>query len=516
MGSVEGRVTQADSGAPVQALSIFLVGADQPPGAVTDDKGSFRFPRVAAHSYLVNAFSAQYFTAALTVRVEPGEKVTGLNLKAYRFPVIAGRVRDALKRPVPGVKVVALQSGTPGGRYPPQAGMAATTNDLGEFRISGLGLRGGRYTLLAQMKPLGIRGVPAGQADKADDPDPVLANVSTYYPNSPWLDGAAWFTVSPGRVMEAMDLTIAQARTVCVRGKISDPETGNTGEVRTFVDADWYFGGNTLAQGTIRAGQVAEVCGLGSGSYRLVAQPPESDEAIRGVSLPFTVSEKAVRLPASNLQPLAPMPGRLTLSSESGEPAEMAGPVILWLQDIGRPAHSARLGPSTAVRVKQAGSFEIPAVLPDEYWLRVSASAGTYAKSATVGGVDVLHNPLPGAGGELDVVIGTDGPVVSVQVDDDDNRPAAGVTVVVGADGISSNFGPGELASALTDQNGGAEFKGMPPGTYRLLAISGLFGVEDVSPAFFLAHKADGERIELKPKDRRTLQVKARPAGSKD
>jgi hypothetical protein len=107
------------------------------------------------------------------------------------------------------------------------------------------------------------------------------------------------------------------------------------------------------------------------------------------------------------------------------------------------------------------------------------------------------------------VVLGQDGATLSVQVADADNHPVAWAAVILGRDPWAPRFAPDDLMARPTDSNGRAVFDGIAPGDYRLLAYGDLWDDSAaMSPEFFLAHQAEGDRVKLVARESRTVQFK--------
>lgn len=150
-GSIEGRVVLVGTNQPVPEVDIFVF-ADPPVAPVkTDASGRFRFERLAAGRYgLMLSPMSGYRAREMPVTVREDQKVTSVEIKAYAGAVISGRVRDAKDRPVAGLLVSALRLDGGGARFPPDRGMAAPTNDAGEYKLTGL--NPGRYALFVETK----------------------------------------------------------------------------------------------------------------------------------------------------------------------------------------------------------------------------------------------------------------------------------------------------------------------------------------------------------------------------
>ena len=121
------------------------------------------------------------------------------------------------------------------------------------------------------------------------------------------------------------------------------------------------------------------------------------------------------------------------------------------------------------------------------------------------------HEPAELSGGELNIVLGTDGPALTVQAMNPRGQPVAGVAVLVVPDPVTRPLGLNDLAAGLTEAGGLAAFRGLAPGNYRVVAVS--LASEAIQSQTTLtdairAYGSAGVRVSLAARETRTLQVK--------
>lgn len=506
--AIEGRVVLQSTHQPLAGVEVFVLSAFGVPPQRTDESGRFRFDHLSAGRYGLTLSPMSGVRARDTLVVLHGdESATGLEIKAYQAATVAGRVLDRRGRPVAGWMVSALRLHSAGIRSGPEGSFPSMTNDLGEYKVGGL--NPGRYTLLVEAKRISIFQRSWSEDEPIPEGDANPSNVRTYYPNATALEMAGSFVIGAGQAMENLDVVVASERTYCVRSKVFNVAGGTVDRVHVTVSAEFFLGAAEVAEGDVSPGAGFEVCGLPSGSYRLLASPGGQSARASYASMPFSLTNRSLRLADLSLNPLVSLRGRLGIDAKD-DVRSLSGPVTISLSGVGRPMLA---GEQTATRVHDVGTFSIPAVLPDEYWLSVRVPEGFYVKGATMDGRDVLRAPLTAAGGELQVTIGQDGPKLIVLATDAQGKPFPGANVILGRDGLEASYAPDDLILALTDQNGQAILKGPAPAKYRLL----VFGDAMLDPMsvgdFFIENRAKGELITLAPGENRTISLKVMDAG---
>lgn len=504
-GTIEGRVISAASGNPLPDVTVITYGGGRQPGPVqTDAQGHFRFDKVNAVRFGVQVSEESgYFSRAVFIDLRTNHNVKGIELKAYKSSVIAGRVLDSQRRPVAGVTIQFTSADPPGARYSLMYFGGHKTNDLGEYRLTDI--LPGRYRLVAKFTNSG-----AGFKTISDDKDPAaaepkMADVPTFYPSSSTPEGALVLTIGTGQDLEGTDIILSRQETFCVQSKVSNPGGRNATPIRVSLESDLYLGAPEVANGTVPSGVRFEVCGLPEGRYHLLARPAEGQADAGYAAQQFSITRQGMRLPDMQLESLVPVHGQLTIDAKDDQ-RTLSGPVRI---DLRRNGAFFTMAEQPYVTVSSEGPFVIPAVLPDDYWLTVKPPSGYYVKSARIGGQDAWREQFLAGAGDLDIVLGQDGATLTVQVADADGRPVPGSEVILGRDPLAPGYGFDDVAVSLADDNGQAVFKSVAPGDYRLLAYDDLWTNTPVmSPDFFEAHAADGTQIKLDANGNRTVQFK--------
>jgi len=502
-GSIEGKLLDAQTGRPLPnvELLILISGVGKPLKTAAD--GSYSVTDLAAGAYfLTMSYTSGYSTNGRRLNLLGGQHLTGIDVKAVKAAVLAGRLLDPDKRPVAGASVQARVPAYLNGRLSSSV-MSTKTNDLGEYRIAYLSP--GAYYVMVEQPKLAIRKSTTTDGD-AKEREPVLAAARTWYPNSPTWQGALAVNLVPGEQHEGLDITLIREPTVCVRSRLVETVSDGRAQILAQVVEDVPGGMSTTAEGRFTREESVEVCGIPPGAYRFRAVRREENGDERYASEAFVVSKRPVRVADLVLKPLPEMRGRLVIEG-GGDPPTLPKPVSVSvhqtdLMTIVRPGAYARL--------TQPGPFVLPAVFPEELCLDVYPPPGVYVKSATVKGIDVLRATFHASDGELEIVLGADGPSISGVVVDKDNQPVPGALILLGADPLPSPLAPHDLLHQIPDQDGRFKFTGMPPGKYRLLAFADYELDSMRSPEFFRAHSFDGESLTLAAKEVRSVTCVAK------
>lgn len=205
---IRGRVTAAAAGQPLHRVRVTLNGAlPNPLTAVTDTRGVFEVSDVPAGSYSITAARAGYLTiqygqrrpkeSGRTIDVRDEQTVTDIDFALPRASTLAGRIVDELGDPAAGVRVEAMDVRYLRGRRQPVQAGAATTNDIGQFRIGGL--EPGMYYLRASTI----------ETWESDDGKEAYAYAQTFYPGMSALEETRAVSLSLGQQLGGLDFPLA-------------------------------------------------------------------------------------------------------------------------------------------------------------------------------------------------------------------------------------------------------------------------------------------------------------------
>ncbi len=519
-----GTVT-SPTGDPIPNTVIRLQLISQGPGgtgksliATTNDNGSFTLDPVEPASYLLGAQHPGYLTARYGARspLAPGQNLTiragqtlqDLHIELTPQAVITGRITDQNGDPLQKASVYALRRGwSQGVRALTLTAPAATTNDLGEYRIPNL--LPGPYYLAATDRTA----VPLGFQQDA----PKEANIITYFPNATSSDGVAPLNVSPGAELQAIDIRLRRTRVFSVTGKAVEAATGApAGNV--FVAAispDEASLPPTFPRN------------------RAQTQPADGSFALRNLTPGhYVLQTQRVSL---NGNPTSKLTGRMEITIDDADITDLVFPVGPgatitgtvrvekgeWKQFASStPPPAVLVEPVQSGRVALApisdqGSFTLEDVEPSVFSVGLrNFPAGVYLKSARFDGQDVTRSTIDltsATGGVLDVVLATDAATMTGTVHNDDGDPMAGVMVALWSEAPDARSDHG-VHITVTDQSGAFRIPAsLAPGKYRVAAFeqaeNGLLQNRDFLARFPSATKS----LELAPGAQQNEDVKLIP-----
>jgi hypothetical protein len=292
-GGITGRVTADGTNAPIVGARVLLFPAGRPAGhmgpppqVTTDQDGRYAFTRLTPGEYRLDVQKTGFVplnqppARPRTFTVAPGQALA-VDLRLQRGGVISGRVIDTRGDPMTDVRVMALR------RMPAPARAAAAmaaprlmpapmqgpqqTNDLGEFRVSGLAP--GEYVIAAVPHRFSSFGGP-GVAPRA--PARSATAVTTFYPGTADQAGAQMITVASGAEVANIVFMIQSSPAFRVSGIVVDESGAPIGDAMVRLMTDPRSGGVGFGLGPMGNGQ-SDATGrfviddVPAGSYRASA-----------------------------------------------------------------------------------------------------------------------------------------------------------------------------------------------------------------------------------------------------
>ena len=480
--SVDGSVVNSLTHVPVPRAHVSLVGADDNASADSDASGNWSVGRITCGRVTISATRVGF----LRVPPAPGQApnfvlvantpLHGVKLEIAPQAVLAGRVLDDQGDPILGVQVSLMTSRIINGVRGIQASTSTNTNDLGEYRFSGLAA--GKYFLCANAGG----GVVNGARPYSEQCYPGPINSEAAGAGNA-MDVAAGYE---GRI----DFALSALSTYRVSGVVSgQPEGPNTSVNLTPRTQIARMSMGLSAQ--VHPDGAFVIRNVPPGSYAINAASNQPDRRLTARAL-LQVSGSDVDGIQLRLEPAFTVTGTVKVVTVTGKKIE-------------KPQYSAMLispdwvaGANNTVWDENKTSFTIPEVIPGNYRLTFSVPAPLYLKSASMGGRDIAGSEVTVASGagNIEVVLSDDAGVVEGDVTSDDGPAPA--WIFLERDGAPSK-------NARTDASGHFRIEIVPPGDYKVYAWDNNTSVEYGNPQWM---QRNGKGVAVTVLPGQTAQVK--------
>jgi protocatechuate 3,4-dioxygenase beta subunit len=511
---IRGRVIDASTGAPLRKASVRIFGPQirENRSATTDVEGRYEFTDLPAGQFNLNVTKAGYVDLGYG-QTMPGEMgkplkvgdkqvVEKIDFTVPRGAVITGRVLDEFGEPIADVQVSILRNQyTSTGARPVSAGRTATTNDIGEFRLFGIGP--GQYLLSAayrgQMMSIGsITGDTSGYA-------------VTYYPGTANIADAQKLTIGVGGSVSDVTVMLVATRTARISGIVVDKQgrPAKQGSVMLVPRGQAFAGPMGGGGGMIRPDGTFTINSVAPGEYTLRGMlpgqpgaPPDTAMAnvsVNGIDLtdvrvepvnPITVSGQVLLDPAAAR---SFKPETMRLNAPPSDPGPMFGP----------------MPPPAAIRDDYTFEFKAS---PGPSVVRLSGPPGWMIKSVTLHGADVTdgitfrEEDVSG----LEVELSNKVPDLSGQVTNANGDVVLDyVAIIFPQDQNLWNApGPGRNGLMRPDDQGRYRIRSLRPGNYYVVAVEHVQAAEWMDPAFLESVRSRATRVTLNEGDTLVTDLK--------
>ena len=525
-GAIEGTVVNEATREAVRGAQIVVGSEAGVPAAVTDANGHFAFRNLAPGTYFLQAQHPEFplvttglaASHPLTVTLMPDEQHRGLVIPLAPGGSITGRILNEDGKPVAGCSTQALQ------HAPGQSGSAlygvhsATSDSRGEYRIPGLAK--GYYYVAVQCaeaipvarhaaRPPTPPAAPPTIQRGADREAPKQKYSMEFYPDSPEFASAARLMIEAGATVSGIDFHLRPTSAVTVHGRLTgDPEALRRNLHVKLEPRDAALTGLLHYPATVDARTgVFRIENVPAGAYTLVATADDPGHSYQAKELVDIGSGSAAPAPIE----LPMIPGSVFSGSvevEGGQAAPENLRIVLTPLDAGN------FGPSPEAKVEKDGTFSISGILSGRWRLELGSATG-YLKSLSVGGQEVSASTftvVPGAGGEMRVVMGTKMAQLEGSVDGIQPGDAGGAWLVLAPEDADM-IGAGRLCSTSTDRAGHFHMSGLAPGRYRLYALTGGPACTAIrqNPRVLQVIAPRGKSVNLEAGGRATVQVSVMP-----
>ena len=453
VGMVSGRVVHGTTGEPVRKATVTLTLQRTTLQGTTGADGAFVISQVPGGEYRLTAVKSGFLRGSYpyAVKVDSGQSMTGLELRLTPQGVITGKVVDEDGDPMERVTVAVISAKASARRR--GGAQAAQTNDLGEFRVTQV--TPGKYLVMVRRDSSVI-----GPGRNPDGSMLEFGYPVTYYPAAREESGAAPVSLSAGQDVTGLVIPLRRTPIYRIRGRVQGMEKGSEREgFQVMVGGRESMaggrGGMGPGGGRVRADGTFETVGVAPGSYVLTLLSFQKGP-------PVTVGRGTVEVgnaPAEGVVLFAGAPLKVSgqIRFDATSTAKL-GDTKLWFT-----SGVAGLGYAEAT-VKADGSFEVRRLGRDKFQISVTPPTGTYVKSVSVAGQEILLTGLDLSAADavapVEVVLGTKPATVSGRVKD----ATTGVVWLMGTD-------PNGRIMPKVDAQGQFNQGGLAPGEYRVIAL---------------------------------------------
>lgn len=494
--SIAGHVVDADTQTPLRRAIVRLSGTTLSRRLTlrTDLSGRFEFTGLPAGRYTLTAAKARYLTLEYGQRrpFEQGRRLEAAERQSLRDVVIAlpragaisGTVHEPGGDPIDRMRVAAFREGYAGGVRRLIAVQQTMSNDIGQYRLSGLAP--GDYFVVA-------REVAIPPTEFTDD---GLSYARTYYQATVDRQQAQRVRVGLGQEIVNLDMPVVIARTATLRGTVvrtdGSPLTGARVDLLDGPDS----GTENNVTGAVTAGADGgfRISGVTAAAYQLTVTSGQEE----GV-LPVRVSGSDLSTLTLVVGPGGKVRGRVV--SASGQPLPFsAGAVQLAARVTDDPWAYRR----AATAIKPDWTFESsgllgprvlrPARLPDGWWL----------KAVIRGQTDLTDSPVVFSHGEtiddVTVVLDDRPTVLAGVVTDRQGQRVADYTVVAFPPdpsrwGAETRF----VRAERPDHAGRFRIAGLPPGEYLVAAVDYVEQGQWLDPLYLESLREGARKVTLEP-----------------
>jgi len=520
-GEISGLVLDAVTGQPLKkawvTARVLEKGGRSGSTTVTDAQGHFvlrdldagRYSLVAQRNGYVNQTYGQKNAGeqGTTISLSQGQKLSEISFRLIQGGVISGRIVDEDSEPLSRVQVQALQFRFIQGRRRLQPLGNALSDDRGEYRI--FGIRPGQVYIRATLRGFGMY-VGPGESVDSSAPSETTSYPPVFYPNVTDASQASTLTVRGGDELRA-DFSMSPQRSYSVSGRVVGGVHGTSGRGAWLMltkrgEAEFAIGPGVNT--SVREDNTFTFKQVLPGSYNIIAEQ-QDDKSSASARIEVDVREGDVQGLVVALLPQVDVSGRVTFDG-GGSLAAKPTAVHISLS----PEDAQDFMRSAYAQAKDDGSFTLQAAADERY--KIMAFGGPpemYLKSATAAREDVLEKGFsPATSRNLDLVFAT-GAKVSGVISNGDDKPDAGVTVVLVPEQRLNGLGD-RFRTVTTDQNGRYQVQGLRPGSYRIYAFERIEPGAYEDEEWLKAFADQAHSLRLSESAQETLDLKSIPAAA--
>ena len=328
------------------------------------------------------------------------ENKTGVDFRLTPHGVVTGKITDEDGDPLEGVQVQIMRLVYNQGRKQLQQHGGESTNDLGEFRLSGIAP--GKYYLCAIYRN---RMAILGAVERAED-SAQEDYVTTFFPGATDISAASPFEIGPGDQVQGLNIRLTKTHTVRVSGRVVD---GNP-RIQLRLQPRNALNPNGLMITTqVKIDGTFEFPSVAPGPYNLIALSTQGGRAgARAARQPLDVGGNNIEGINLAITPGATVTGHVRYDGDPPQPLPS-----LTVRLTPRELTIGTSAPQPA-KVDGDGNFRFDDVNLDQYNVTINTPLKLYLKSLRAGSTDVMVSGLDLSNGAatLDILMGLNPPQV--------------------------------------------------------------------------------------------------------
>lgn len=272
-----GRVRDAQTHEPVRRAIVKIYDSKQQWDEFTDGEGRFKFPPLARAIYTLIGHRDGYSDRAYTVELSDFDDPKELPIELYAQGVVTGTVTNRQSEPLERAQIEAVNVRSAG---PAAHAISCETNDLGEFRLSGLDP--GIYRIRATYRE--------GGPDLVKSTPMLLA--SAYFGG---VEKPAEIAVKAGALIPNVNFVLNPVHPAAIRGTLQTASGPMNGHVSLWIQGQAGEGGHN-GFGQDGRFQIADVA---PGVYIISAETGYNSEGLFGST---TVTVRDIDVDGVNIQ----------------------------------------------------------------------------------------------------------------------------------------------------------------------------------------------------------------------
>ena len=487
-----------------------------------DGSGHFMFRNVEPGIYRLMAERQGFFSDEHKREYQPlfevaaGDHVRNMPVRLMPAAVVSGEVLDEYSDPVQDAEIRLLAIQMRLGQMSLQVAGKAMTDDRGEYRIAGL--HPGKYYVVVEYKSKALTTLNSivetvnalrNMTDKQGHslkvempgvPDPAYTYASLFFPSTSDFLQAQSLKLGPGDETPVNFLLIS-APVVSIRGKVINGMTGRPARSAS-VAAFWtpYMEGDGIPAQASKQNGAFEIRGLAPGIYTVRASFTDDKLAFEGEQTVGVGNQGAENVQISALPDFA-VAGHVTITGDLKNPVarvmlEFAGEGTM--PRVRASANSPEFKFDAQLRPERRYHAAIRN-LPEDYYL----------KSLAISGHDVPPDNVVVSGmrGDIEIVLSPAGARIEGTLFDSGEEPTRGSILLI--PDVPDPGPPDLFRRASADSRGKFTFRGVVPGSYRMLPVESLnLSGEINDPDFQRKIGNRGESLTVEESGKYTVSLK--------